>query len=76
MKIRHHDHIHAYTDGGLSTADNGQGLCIRSHTLKHLPGWKVTANDKATIWRTPTGHTYTSHPPPVLPQDQPGHLRQ
>ena len=76
LKIRHNDHIHAHIDGGVSTTDNGQGLCVRSHTLKHLPGWMVTSKGKATIWRTPTGHTYISHPPPLLPNDQPRHLRQ
>ena len=78
LKIRHSDHIHAYEFGGISTTDNGQGLCIRSHTLKHLPGWSVTTNDKGktVVWKTPTGHTYTSKPPPLLPNDQPGHLRQ
>ncbi len=76
LKIRHNDHIHAHIDGGVSTTDNGQGLCVRSHTLKHLPGWTVTSKGKATIWRTPTGHTYISHPPPLLPNDQPRHLRQ
>ena len=76
LKIRHNDHIHAHIDGGPSTAGNGQGLCVRSHTLKHLPGWSVTSNGKATTWKTPTGDTYISHPPPLLPKDQPGHLRQ
>ncbi len=76
LKIRHNDHIHAHIDGGVSTTDNGQGLCVRSHTLKHLPGWMVTSKGKATIWQTPTGHTYISHPPPLLPKDQPRHLRQ
>ena len=76
LKIRHKDHIHAYIDGGETTAGNGQGLCTRSHTLKHLPGWSVTSQGRSTVWKTPTGHTYLSHPPPVLPKDQPGHLRQ
>jgi hypothetical protein len=78
LKIRHHDHIHAHIDGGVSTADNGQGLCTRSHTLKHLPGWTVTTNDKGktVTWRTPTGHIYRSSPPPILPKDSLGHLRQ
>jgi hypothetical protein len=76
LKIRHKDHIHAHIDGGESTTDNGQGLCTRSHTLKHLPGWSVTSKGKTTTWKTPTGHTYISHPPPILPKDQPRHLRQ
>jgi len=70
-KIRDNDHIHAYADGGTTTKGNAQGLCKRSHTIKGLSGWNVTTDGKATIWTTPTGHTYTSHPPPLL-----GHLRQ
>jgi hypothetical protein len=75
-RIRDDDHILDHVLGGPTTSDNGQGLCKRSHTIKSLPGWKVTAEGKATIWRTPTGHTYRSDPPPLLPRNQPGHLRQ
>jgi hypothetical protein len=75
-RIRDDDHIHDFTLGGLTTAANGQGLCKRSHTLKHQPGWTVVSDSKATVWRTPTGHTYRSNPPPLLPRDAPGHLRQ
>ena len=76
LKIRDHDHIFDYQHGGETTIDNGQGLCKRSHTLKHLPGWHVTGNGQITTWTTPTGHTYTSKPPPVLPRNDLGHLRQ
>jgi hypothetical protein len=76
LKIRHNDHVHAYEHGGQTVADNGQGLCTRSHTLKHQPGWTVWTEGTATIWRTPTGHEYRSEPPPVLPRTSPGHLRQ
>jgi hypothetical protein len=76
LKIRHNDHIHAHAGGGPTVSDNGQGLCTRSHTLKHQPGWIVTSQGKATIWQTPTGHTYRSDPPALLPRDGPGHLRQ
>ncbi len=72
LKIRHDDHIHEYGRGGLSVKENGQGLCPRSHTIKHQPGWSVRSEGKTTIWRTPTGHEYRSKPPPLLP----GHLRQ
>ena len=75
-KIRDDDHIHDHSRGGLTTAGNGQGLCKQSHLIKSLPGWKVTADRQAIIWQTPTGHTYRSDPPPVLPRNQPGHLRQ
>nr|MCW2728010.1 endonuclease [Aeromicrobium sp.] len=72
LQIRDDDHIQDYQFGGPTTADNGQGLCARSHTIKHQPGWTVKADGKTTIWRTPTGHQYRSTPPPILP----GHLRQ
>jgi hypothetical protein len=72
LTIRDDDHIQDHQFGGPTTADNGQGLCARSHTLKHQPGWSVTSQGKTTIWRTPTGHEYRSDPPPLLP----GHLRQ
>ena len=60
------DHIADYANGGETTSHNGQGLCRRSHTLKHQPGWNVTTGAPDTIWRTPTGHTYTS-PAPTIP---------
>ncbi|KAA1373639.1 HNH endonuclease signature motif containing protein [Aeromicrobium fastidiosum] len=76
LSIRDDDHIVDYQHGGQTTADNGQGLCKRSHTLKHQPGWQVTGDGKITTWRTPTGHEYRSTPPPVLPGRDLGHLRQ
>ncbi|WP_332642462.1 HNH endonuclease [Aeromicrobium sp.] len=75
-RIRDDDHIHDHSRGGVTTHQNGQGLCKRSHTIKSLPGWKVTTEGRTTIWQTPTGHTYRSDPPPLLPRNQPGHLRQ
>lgn len=75
--VRDIDHITDFQHGGPTTADNGQGLCRRSHSIKHQPGWQVVSQGSATIWRTPTGHEYRSDPPPVLPRDDnPGHLRQ
>lgn len=68
LKIRDADHILDHQFGGESTADNAQGLCKRSHTMKHLPGWIVTGDGKITTWRTPTGHEYTSKPPAQLRQ--------
>jgi hypothetical protein len=75
-RIRDDDHIHEYAAGGETVVGNGQGLCKRSHTIKSLPGWVVTTQGKATIWTTPTGHTYRSDPPSLLPRNSPGHLRQ
>lgn len=76
LAIRDDDHIRDHQYQGPTTADNAQGLCKRSHTIKHQPGWQVTGTGKITKWTTPTGHTYTSTPPPVLPGRQAGQLRQ
>lgn len=63
-RIRDIDHVIAHAAGGPTTAANAQGLCRRSHTIKHLPGWHVTTAIDGTItWTTPTGHSYTSPTP-------------
>lgn len=65
-RIRHLDHILARIEGGLTTEDNIQGLCERSHLAKHQPGWRVWGNAATCVtWQTPTGHTYRSLPPPA-----------
>ena len=77
-RIREFDHIVAHQSGGLTTGDNGQGLCTRSHTLKHQPGWKVGVQGRDIGWTTPTGHTYHSKRPPIIEytNQAPGHQRQ
>ncbi|MGI8767682.1 MAG: HNH endonuclease [Propionibacteriaceae bacterium] len=37
--IREIDHITAWTDGGTTAPDNGQGLCKRCNLVKTMPGW-------------------------------------
>jgi hypothetical protein len=37
--IRHHDHVVRETDGGPTSAHNGQGLCERCNYAKESPGW-------------------------------------
>ncbi len=65
-RVRHLDHAKAFADGGLTTTDNLQGLCERSHLAKSHPGWAVTGDaNTAMTWHTPTGHRYTSLPPPA-----------
>lgn len=75
-RIRDNDHIDAFINGGPTVVANGQGLCKRSHTIKSQPGWTVTTHGKTAMWTTPTGHTYHSNPPPLLPRDAPGHQRR
>ncbi|OFE16627.1 hypothetical protein BA895_03300 [Humibacillus sp. DSM 29435] len=79
--IRHLDHIRDFADGGPTSAANGQGLCARCNHTKNLPDWQaraLTAQDSTqhttlttvlttVLTTTPTGHTYSSHPPPLVP---------
>lgn len=37
--IRHHDHVVRTSDGGPTSAGNGQGLCERCNYVKESPGW-------------------------------------
>jgi hypothetical protein len=37
--IRHHDHVVRESDGGPTSAHNGQGLCERCNYVKETPGW-------------------------------------
>ncbi|MFC7955856.1 HNH endonuclease [Rhodococcoides kroppenstedtii] len=69
--IRHHDHITPHEDGGPTTADNGLGLCAACNHAKQGDCWTTTrtenpdGTDVHTVeFRTPTGHTYRSTPPP------------
>ncbi len=74
---RHLDHVHDHADGGPTTASNGQGLCVRCNLVKQLPGFHAATRTPdpsqqpgaphTVVTTTPTGHTYTSHAPPLLP---------
>jgi hypothetical protein len=91
--IRHLDHIQRWADDGPTSAENGQGLCVRCNLVKDLPGFHAEvlhpgpqatdghslgadhdprhSDDASTPHTvqltTPTGHSYTSTAPPVLP---------
>ena len=67
--IRHHDHVVPAADGGQTSTANGQGLCEACNHAKEATGWRAqpapsTAGDSITI-TTPTGHVYSSSPPPL-----------
>jgi hypothetical protein len=67
--IRHADHVVPVAEGGKTSAANGQGLCEACNYTKQAPGWAARpgpagAGHDVEI-TTPTGHTYTSHPPPL-----------
>ena len=66
--LRHLDHPKRAADGGPTTATNAQGLCEACNYTKDTPGWHARAHLDDTgiptvVTTTPTGHTYTSHPP-------------
>jgi hypothetical protein len=70
--IRHADHVVAHSDGGPTALPNGQGLCERCNQTKTLPGWKACTVDggpggHVVRTTTPTGHSYDSTAPPLLP---------
>ncbi len=44
--IRHLDHVVRAGDGGVTSADNGQGLCERCNYVKESPGWTSWVVDR------------------------------
>lgn len=75
--IREYDHVKAYAAGGLTTIENGQGLCASCNQAKEAPGWSFERTSgpesipRGTEISTPTGHRYISTAPP-LPGGSPG----
>ncbi len=69
--IREYDHVKAYAAGGLTSIDNGQGLCTACNQAKEAPGWAFERNTVpggclvSTGIITPTGHRYISTAPPL-----------
>jgi len=65
------DHEIPASAGGATSADNLAVLCRRHHRAKHEAGWQVRRNQQTgtSHWTSPTGHRYTSTPPPC-PSDQ------
>jgi Domain of unknown function (DUF222) len=59
------DHTTAWTDGGVTSAENLAHLCRKHHTVKHQTLWKVERPPGSPpIWTSPTGHVRESDPPP------------
>ncbi len=68
--IRHADHAHHAATGGRTTEANGQGLCEACNYTKEAPGWQskpdpAGGGGASVTITTPTGHSYTSRPPPL-----------
>lgn len=70
--IVHLDHTHPFARGGTTRVTNGTGLCARCNYVKENHGWKHQTDGShsepgAITITAPTGHTYRSAPPPLLP---------
>lgn len=65
--IRHIDHAVPWAQGGPTTLTNGQGLCEACNHAKQAIGWHARPTPDGAITTTlPTGHTYTTRPPPLI----------
>lgn len=82
--IRHADHAVRSSDGGETSAENGQGLCEACNYAKEAAGWQVLplpSDRHEVLLTTPTAHSYLSTAPdPPRPgtsaPDDPGDLVQ
>jgi len=69
--VRHADHVVRASQGGPTSADNGQGLCEACNYTKESAGWSAgpapgsRLGQHRVITTTPTGHSYVSRPPPL-----------
>lgn len=63
------DHVIPFnpnTGTGPTSEANLGADCRTHHQIKQYPGWMTTRSpDGTTTWHTPTGHTYTTRPPPL-----------
>ncbi len=56
--IRHLDHIKRWADGGLTTFDNGRGLCEFHNHVREGRDWDVRREGDTITTTTPTGAQY------------------
>jgi hypothetical protein len=64
--IRHVDHPLGVARGGNTSAGNAQGLCEACNYVKESAGWHTGVREDGSVeTTTPTGHTYSSRPPPT-----------
>lgn len=66
--IRDIDHVLEYAKGGLTTAENGQGLSENCHTMREHPRLRVDRDTETGVvtWQTPSGLEHRSLSPPPL----------
>ncbi|MDO5503026.1 MAG: hypothetical protein Q4G67_07620, partial [Actinomycetia bacterium] len=68
----HMDHVHRVEEGGATRYCNGRGACARCNLAREAPGWDLEVSSgagqsHAVRTTTPTGHSYDSTAPPLLP---------
>lgn len=64
--IRHTDHVQRHDDGGPTSGHNGQGACEACNYAKEAPRWRARPGPDGSVTTTlPTGHTYSTRPPPI-----------
>jgi hypothetical protein len=65
--VRHVDHVEGAVHGGPTSATNGQGLCEACNYAKTAHRWRARPGPHGGITTTlPTGHSYTTRPPPLV----------
>lgn len=65
--IRHIDHAQSHASGGPTSGSNGEGLCESCNYAKDAPRWRARPGPGGTVTTTtPTGHSLTTRPPPVI----------
>ena len=64
--IRHTDHVQRHYAGGPTSDRNGQGACEACNYAKEAPRWRARPEPDGSVTTTlPTGHTYSTRPPPI-----------
>lgn len=64
--VRHVDHVEEASDGGPTSAANGEGLCEACNYAKTAHRWRARPGPDGSVTTTlPTGHTISSRPPPI-----------
>lgn len=77
--VRHSDHVVPVSEGGETSSDNGQGLCVACNHAKQSPGWRQhTVHDlRHTVETiTPSGHRYLSTAPPPVGWREPRWVKE
>jgi len=69
--IQDSDHMKPHREDGPTSWDNGSGLCTACNQTKENRGWKHEGDAQSLTVTTPTGHTYTKTPGPVIPGTAP-----